>query len=423
MPDTTTRHDVLVVGGGPAGAATGYWLAKAGHDVVVIEQELPPRRRRAATASPHARCNSSTTWGCADGSTTTTATTGCGPSPTASPSSCTWPEHPMFPNHGYVVRRRVLDTMVAEHAVKSGATLLAGHRGGAPMLRDGLVRGATVEGQGHRPERATSGPATSWSPKAPTRASVERSAPAATAATPGHGHPRLLRQPPADDAWIESGARRPRPQRRLAPRLRLDLPAGRRQDQRGHRSAVDVPRLQVGQHHPPHERVGSSPLPSTGALDPETPRPRPPADACRWAARSTPRSGPPGSSSATPPVRSTRSTARASTTPTRPAAWPPTCSTRRSPTGDGLAAAALPAPARRGVRPLLQGGPAVRAGDRAARRSCASSPVSACTAARSWSGCCAIMANLLEPDELGPAEAVYRTVAATGPGRPEPASA
>jgi flavin-dependent dehydrogenase len=50
-PGTTPeRTDVLVVGGGPAGAATSYWLAKAGHHVTCVERKTFPRTRPAATA-------------------------------------------------------------------------------------------------------------------------------------------------------------------------------------------------------------------------------------------------------------------------------------------------------------------------------------------------------------------------------------
>ena len=37
--------EVLIVGGGPAGAAAGYWLARHGHDVTVIERKTFPREK------------------------------------------------------------------------------------------------------------------------------------------------------------------------------------------------------------------------------------------------------------------------------------------------------------------------------------------------------------------------------------------
>ena len=56
-----------------------------------------------------------------------------------------WPEHPVFPSHGYVVRRRDLDQMVADHAVAAGARLRTRCEALAPLLKDGLVRGAVVK--------------------------------------------------------------------------------------------------------------------------------------------------------------------------------------------------------------------------------------------------------------------------------------
>ncbi len=56
-----------------------------------------------------------------------------------------WPEHPVFPNYGYVVRRRDLDWMVAQNAEVAGATLLQGTDALAPVIDRGFVRGAVVQ--------------------------------------------------------------------------------------------------------------------------------------------------------------------------------------------------------------------------------------------------------------------------------------
>ena len=38
-------HDLLVVGGGPAGAATAYWAATSGLDTIVVERKAFPREK------------------------------------------------------------------------------------------------------------------------------------------------------------------------------------------------------------------------------------------------------------------------------------------------------------------------------------------------------------------------------------------
>ncbi len=45
--------DVLVIGAGPSGSSCAYWLAKAGHDVVLVERKAFPERKD-MRGRPHA---------------------------------------------------------------------------------------------------------------------------------------------------------------------------------------------------------------------------------------------------------------------------------------------------------------------------------------------------------------------------------
>jgi menaquinone-9 beta-reductase len=142
----TDRHDVLVIGGGPAGSAAGFWLAKAGHDVCVLERKTFPRDKT-----------------CGDGLTPRAVhqlrDMGLEPAIAAHHHrhdglravahgitlELPWPQHPVFPDYGYVIRRRDLDRMVAEHAAGAGATLRIATEAVRPLVRDGLVTGAMVK--------------------------------------------------------------------------------------------------------------------------------------------------------------------------------------------------------------------------------------------------------------------------------------
>jgi menaquinone-9 beta-reductase len=143
---TAKRHDVLVVGGGPAGAAAGFWLAKAGHDVCVLERKAFPRDKT-----------------CGDGLTPRAVhqlrEMGLEPAIAARHHrhdglraeahgitlELPWPDHPVFPSYGYVVRRRDIDRMVAEQAAAAGAVVQESSEALRPLTRDGLVTGALVK--------------------------------------------------------------------------------------------------------------------------------------------------------------------------------------------------------------------------------------------------------------------------------------
>ena len=146
--------DALVVGGGPGGAAAGYWLAEAGRHVAIVERKTFPREKT-----------------CGDGLTPRAvhqiAEMGLEPAIAAGHHrydglraiahgitlELQWPEHPVFPSYGYVVRRRDLDRLVAEHAVAAGANLCTGTEAVAPIVEGGLVRGAVVKDKATGDER------------------------------------------------------------------------------------------------------------------------------------------------------------------------------------------------------------------------------------------------------------------------------
>jgi geranylgeranyl reductase family protein len=145
MTDTASRHDVLVVGGGPAGAAAGYWLAEAGHDVVIVEKKHFPREKTCGDGLTPRAVRQLQDMGLEDRLRDFHRYEGLRAVAHGITLELQWPDHPEFPAYGYVVRRRDLDEFVAERAVKSGATLLQGLEATQPVLRDGLVSGAVVE--------------------------------------------------------------------------------------------------------------------------------------------------------------------------------------------------------------------------------------------------------------------------------------
>ncbi len=140
----SSTHDVLVVGAGPAGAAAGYWLARHGHDVVMIDKKSFPREKTCGDGLTPRAVKQLGDMGLADSLTQFHRYEGLRATAHGRELELQWPTHPIYPQHGYVVRRRELDTMVARNAVAAGATLLEGHEANAPILERGFVRGATV---------------------------------------------------------------------------------------------------------------------------------------------------------------------------------------------------------------------------------------------------------------------------------------
>jgi geranylgeranyl reductase family protein len=138
-------HDVVVVGAGPSGAACAHWLADAGHDVVMLEKKRFPREKTCGDGLTPRAVKQLDDMGLGTQLADHHRFVGLRSIAFGRTLELEWPDTPGFPRHGYVVTRHDLDDMVAQRAVKAGATLRDGREAVAPIVERGLVRGAMVK--------------------------------------------------------------------------------------------------------------------------------------------------------------------------------------------------------------------------------------------------------------------------------------
>jgi menaquinone-9 beta-reductase len=159
---STTRDDdadVIVVGAGPSGATTAYYLAQAGLDVLLVEKARFPRDKV-----------------CGDGLTPRAVKALVAMGVDVSPEAgwlrnkglrvvgagmrleMPWPELNSYPGYGLVRPRASLDETLARRAQAVGAKLLEGVTVTGPVLDDhGVIKGVKTR-TGNDPERALLAP-------------------------------------------------------------------------------------------------------------------------------------------------------------------------------------------------------------------------------------------------------------------------
>jgi geranylgeranyl reductase family protein len=142
--EPAAQWDALVIGGGPAGAAAGFWLARAGHRVLVVEKKQFPREKTCGDGLTPRAVRQLHDIGLAEPLSQYLRFDGLRSIAHGVTLELAWPEHPDFPPYGYVVRRRDLDKLVADRAAAAGAVVWSGAEAVEPVVDGGVVTGAVI---------------------------------------------------------------------------------------------------------------------------------------------------------------------------------------------------------------------------------------------------------------------------------------
>lgn len=115
---------ILVVGGGPAGSAAAYWLARQGHAVTLVEKKEYPRDKTCGDGLTPRAIHQLEEMGFDFSVPELHKITGLRSyAGDDLMLELEWPRHSRFPNWGAVIRRRHLDAQVAALAEKQGVVV------------------------------------------------------------------------------------------------------------------------------------------------------------------------------------------------------------------------------------------------------------------------------------------------------------
>ena len=130
---------VLVVGGGPAGSAAAYWMARDGLDVTLVEKKEFPREKTCGDGltprAIHQLQEMGFDFEVPEFHRITGLRSYAGDDLMI---EMPWPEHSRFPNWGGVIRRRDLDQQVSRLAEKEGVRIRQ-KTTATPVIEDGRL--------------------------------------------------------------------------------------------------------------------------------------------------------------------------------------------------------------------------------------------------------------------------------------------
>lgn len=138
-------RSVLVVGGGPGGAACAYWLARDGVDVHLVEKKRYPREKACGDGLTPRAIKQLLDMGFDFDSHDLHRVHGLRAYAGDLKIEMPWPQHSIYPDWGATMRRADLDGIVASMAELQGATVEQGATA-TPIVENDRITGVRIEG-------------------------------------------------------------------------------------------------------------------------------------------------------------------------------------------------------------------------------------------------------------------------------------
>ncbi|MFI6293746.1 geranylgeranyl reductase family protein [Nonomuraea sp. NPDC050790] len=147
VPAATVDADVIVVGAGPAGSATAYYLARSGLDVLLLEKTRFPREKVCGDGLTPRAVKQLQNMGVDIDGPGWIRNKGLRVVGGGLRFELDWPQLDSFPDFSLVRTRQDFDQIMAAHAVKAGVRLMEGVNVTGPVLdgRSGHVSGVTTK--------------------------------------------------------------------------------------------------------------------------------------------------------------------------------------------------------------------------------------------------------------------------------------
>lgn len=133
MTTDVANYDLLIVGAGPAGAAAAYWAAKRGLEVLAVDKQHFPRDKTCGDGLTPRAVKELSDMGLDGAFAGWHRHKGLRVRAHGAVLELPWPSHPVYPDYGFVVRRRDLDSLVAERARSAGAVVRHGVEAVKPL--------------------------------------------------------------------------------------------------------------------------------------------------------------------------------------------------------------------------------------------------------------------------------------------------